>query len=114
MNSESGDAIRGFAHITGGGLTENLPRILPEGMAAHVDPHSWERPLVFDWLARNGGIVDAEMLRTFNCGIGMVVVVARDVADAAAAHLVSEGETVFPIGEIMDRNGEAVLFGSKG
>ena len=69
--------MRGLAHITGGGLTENLPRILPEGAGAEVDLGAWELPAVFGWLREQGGVADAEMLKTFNCGIGMVAVVRR-------------------------------------
>ncbi len=73
--------IRALAHITGGGLTENLPRVLPNHCQANIDLTSWERPVIFDWLQQNGNIEEMEMLRTFNCGIGMVVVVAEEQAD---------------------------------
>lgn len=73
--------IRALAHITGGGLTENLPRVLPNSCKAEIDLTSWERPAIFDWLQQNGNIEDMEMLRTFNCGIGMVIVVAEEQAD---------------------------------
>ncbi len=72
--------VRAFAHITGGGLTENLPRVLPDDLCATLDPASWTAPAVFDWLAKQGGIEAAEMRRTFNCGIGMTVIVAPDSA----------------------------------
>jgi phosphoribosylformylglycinamidine cyclo-ligase len=93
-----------MAHITGGGITGNLPRCLPEGLAARVDPNSWTRPPLFDWLQQAGNVEPDEMLRTFNCGIGMCVVVAA-IADAAAtiAHLTASGETVWQIGEIVAR-----------
>ncbi len=77
-----GGGVRGLAHVTGGGLTENLPRVLPEGLGAEVDLSAWPLPPVFAWLAEAGGIAEAEMLRTFNCGIGMVAVVAPDRAEA--------------------------------
>ena len=80
-------AIKALSHITGGGLAENLPRVLPDGMAAHVDLSTWRAPAVFDWLARAGNLNDAEMLRTFNCGVGMVVIAAQDRADAVIAAL---------------------------
>ena len=79
--------VHALAHITGGGLTENLPRVLPEGLGARVDLDAWALPPVFDWLRAAGGVADAEMLRTFNCGIGMVAVVDPDRADALAAVL---------------------------
>ena len=93
-------AIKGLSHITGGGLAENLPRVLPNGMAAHVDLATWRAPAVFNWLARAGNLDDAEMLRTFNCGIGMVVIAARDRADAVMAALVDAGEKPIRIGEV--------------
>ena len=78
------DAVKAVAHITGGGLSENLPRVLPAGLAAHVDLAAWQAPAVFGWLARAGSLDDAEMLRTFNCGIGLVLVVAAGEADGGA------------------------------
>ena len=78
------DAVKAVAHITGGGLSENLPRVLPAGLAAHVDLASWQAPAVFGWLARAGSLDDTEMLRTFNCGIGLVLVVAAGEADGGA------------------------------
>lgn len=92
--------VHGFAHITGGGLTENLPRILPEGCGAEVDLHAWALPPVFTWLLQAGTIEPQEMLRTFNCGIGMVAVVASDQGEAVAAVLRESGETVFALGRI--------------
>jgi phosphoribosylformylglycinamidine cyclo-ligase len=95
--------VKGMAHITGGGVTGNLPRCLPEGVAARVDPNAWTRPPLFDWLQQAGNVEPDEMLRTFNCGIGMCVVVAAADAAAAMAHLVASGETVWQIGEIVAR-----------
>ncbi len=92
--------VRGLAHITGGGLIDNIPRILPDGLSARLDFQAWRRPPVFDWLAGAGGVTAPEMLRTFNCGIGMAVVVAADAADAAAAVLAEAGESVSVIGRI--------------
>jgi phosphoribosylformylglycinamidine cyclo-ligase len=92
--------VHALAHITGGGLPENLPRVLPEGCRAVVDPGAWPRPGVFDWLQSAGGVEDAEMLRTFNCGLGMVVCVAEADADTALDALAAAGETVWPIGRI--------------
>jgi len=97
--------VHGLAHITGGGLTENLPRVLPEGTAAHIDPGAWPVPPVFQWLQEQGRIDDAEMLRTFNAGIGMVVCLPPGEADAATRLLESAGETVYPIGEIRAAEG---------
>jgi len=98
-----------MAHITGGGLLENLPRVLPAGLAARIDGGAWKRPAVFDWLAAAGNIAPSEMLRTFNCGIGMAVVVAPDRTSAAARALAEAGETVVTIGEIAARTGKAVI-----
>ncbi len=95
--------VKGMAHITGGGLTENIPRILPEGMAAFLERKAWVAPPVFDWLQAAGNIAAAEMARTFNCGIGMVVIVAREHADAALANLRASGELADVMGEIRAR-----------
>jgi phosphoribosylformylglycinamidine cyclo-ligase len=92
--------VHGLAHITGGGLTENLPRILPEGLGADIDLTAWTLPPVFAWLRATGGIAESEMLKTFNSGIGMVLVVAADRADAVRALLTEAGETVFPLGQV--------------
>ena len=92
--------LHAAAHITGGGLTENLPRVLPDGQGARVDLNSWRVPAVFGWLARAGGIDEAEMLKTFNAGIGMVLAVAADKADAVSSELSGMGESVSRIGEI--------------
>jgi len=93
-------AIKGIAHITGGGISENLPRILPPALAAHVELGSWRLPAVFAWLKRAGHLDDDEMLRTFNCGIGLVVVVDRPAADAVMAALTAAGETPVLIGAV--------------
>ncbi|MBW7057434.1 phosphoribosylformylglycinamidine cyclo-ligase [Paracoccus bogoriensis] len=92
--------VHGLAHITGGGLTENLPRILPKGLGADIDLGAWSLPPVFAWLAQAGGIEQAEMLKTFNSGIGMVLVVSPDRADALAALLAEAGESVHRIGHV--------------
>ncbi len=93
--------VRGFAHITGGGLTENLPRILPEGAGAAIDLGAWPLPPVFAWLRGQGGVAEEEMLKTFNCGIGMVAVVAPDRAEAVAAVLEDAGEAPIAIGRVV-------------
>jgi phosphoribosylformylglycinamidine cyclo-ligase len=93
-------AIKALAHITGGGLTENLPRVLPDTVAARIDLQSFTAPPVFGWLAQAGRLDDAEMLKTFNCGIGMVVVAAKSEADAVLAALREAGETPAVIGAV--------------
>jgi phosphoribosylformylglycinamidine cyclo-ligase len=93
-------AVKALAHITGGGLSENVPRVLPGGIAAHVDLGAWQAPAVFGWLMRAGRLDEAEMLRTFNCGLGLVAVVARDAADAVTQVLAANGEAAIRIGEI--------------
>ncbi|HMM54440.1 MAG TPA: phosphoribosylformylglycinamidine cyclo-ligase [Candidatus Desulfobacillus sp.] len=95
--------VKGLAHITGGGLLDNVPRILGEGLAARLERAAWPRPSLFDWLQREGGVADEEMHRVFNCGIGMVVVVDR-AQEAAALRLLREaGETAWTIGAIVRR-----------
>ncbi|MBL8514323.1 MAG: phosphoribosylformylglycinamidine cyclo-ligase [Betaproteobacteria bacterium] len=96
--------VKGMAHITGGGLTENIPRVLPDSVTAEIDRKRWTRPPVFTWLQEHGKIDEAEMARTFNCGIGMVVVVSAEHAEAAAEFLRTQGETVFSIGAIRARS----------
>lgn len=101
--------LKAAAHITGGGLPGNLPRVLPDGVVAAIDARSWPMPPVFAWLARAGGVAPEEMLRVFNCGIGMVLVVAAEVVEQAAALLREHGETVFRIGTLEAGEGEAVV-----
>ena len=96
--------VKGMAHITGGGLTENIPRVLPEGVAAKLDGSKWTMPWVFRWLRKQGNIEDAELHRTFNCGIGMVMVVSKADAQSAIAILGANGVEAFEIGEIVARN----------
>ena len=95
--------VKGMAHITGGGITGNLPRCLPESLAAQVNPVAWTRPPLFDWLQQAGDVTPDEMLRTFNCGIGLCIIVAASDAEAAITHLQESGETVWQIGEIIAR-----------
>jgi phosphoribosylformylglycinamidine cyclo-ligase len=99
--------VHALAHITGGGLTENLPRILPEGLGAEIDLTAWDLPGVFAWLAETGGMAQVELLKTFNSGIGMVLVVAPDRAEALSEALNSAGETVFRIGRVVRGQGVA-------
>jgi phosphoribosylformylglycinamidine cyclo-ligase len=101
--------VSAFAHITGGGLTDNIPRVLPDGLEAHLVRSRWQRDPLFEWLATSGGIDKAEMYRTFNCGIGMIVVVPAAEADAALAVLKSSGETATLIGEIRPGNAGVVI-----
>lgn len=95
--------VKALAHITGGGLVENIPRILPTGMGADIYAKSWDLPPVFNWLAKTGGIKASEMARTFNCGIGMVIIASPDHAAEIIEILRENGETVTPIGEVVDR-----------
>ncbi|WP_282168223.1 phosphoribosylformylglycinamidine cyclo-ligase [Ruegeria atlantica] len=99
--------VHAMAHITGGGLTENLPRVLPEGLGAEIDLNAWDLPPVFRWMAETGGIVEAEMLKTFNCGIGMIVACDADRADDLAGLLADAGETVARIGTVTGTAGMA-------
>lgn len=92
--------IKGMAHITGGGITENIPRVLPAGLTAAINKGSWEMPPLFTWLQAQGNIADLEMYKTFNCGIGMAVIVAKEHATAAQKLLQDAGEKVFEIGVI--------------
>ncbi len=101
--------VGGMAHITGGGLTGNVPRILPTGTAAQIDSGRWSLPPLFGWLQQQGGVSHAEMHRTFNCGIGMVVVVKAADAGRAMQHLIAAGETVYQIGEIVAHDGEPIV-----
>ncbi len=98
--------VKGLAHITGGGLLENVPRVLPAGVKAVLDASSWPRPAVFDWLQQAGAVDATEMHRVFNCGIGMVLVVAAADASGALAALRSSGQTAFEIGRVEARRGD--------
>ena len=98
--------VKGMAHITGGGLVENIPRVLQKHLTAVMKKEAWPMPPLFSWLQKHGNVADSEMHRVFNCGIGMVVIVSRENADAAMAQLKSAGETVYRIGEIRQRTGD--------
>lgn len=98
--------IKGMAHITGGGISENVPRILPENTVAAIDSQSWPLPKLFQWLQQAGNVEIQEMYRTFNCGIGMVLVVSAEDADAIQKFLQQQGETVYQIGRIRSRQGD--------
>jgi phosphoribosylformylglycinamidine cyclo-ligase len=93
--------VHGLAHITGGGLTDNIPRVLPDGLGVRLDPRAWRQDPIWDWIRESGRIEQAEMHRTFNCGIGMVALVARSEADAALELLRSAGEQASVIGEVV-------------
>ncbi len=99
--------VHAMSHITGGGLLENLPRVMPENTRAQIAANSWELPEVFKWLQQQGNIDSQEMYRTFNCGIGMVVVVNAEDADTAIETLIKAGEKAFKLGEITSSNGAA-------
>ncbi|MDT8878389.1 phosphoribosylformylglycinamidine cyclo-ligase [Halomonas saccharevitans] len=96
--------VHALSHITGGGLTENIPRVLPETLGARIDVASWTRPAIFDWLQEQGNVDEHEMHRVLNCGIGMVIVVPAEKADQARAHLQAQGETVHRIGVVTARD----------
>ncbi len=97
--------VKGMAHITGGGLTGNIPRVLPDGCAVELKRSAWNWGPLFDWLQMNAQINNTEMYKTFNCGIGMVVVVAPEHAEAAMADLTKAGETVYALGQVVARSG---------
>ena len=99
--------VKGLAHITGGGLTDNIPRVLPSGLGARLDRSAWPRPGTFEWLS-DAGVADRELYRTFNCGIGMTVVVAGDAADAAVTSLEACGERAWIVGSVVGDSGEGV------
>jgi phosphoribosylformylglycinamidine cyclo-ligase len=98
--------VKGMAHITGGGITENIPRVLPEGLTAEISAKSWELPALFKWLQAEGNITHSEMYKTFNCGIGMAVVVAKEHVSQAKNLLSGAGETVYEIGYIRSQNAD--------
>ena len=101
---------RGLVHITGGGFQENLPRVLPDDLSAQIDLSAWNMPEIFKWLQSVGSIESEEMLRTFNCGIGMALIVSPDGLADVMAMLAANNETVIPIGTLAPRDGEAVTF----
>jgi len=100
--------VHALAHITGGGLLENVPRVLPTGFCANINTNSWQRPPIFDWLQQQGNITDKEMYRTFNCGIGMVICVARENLNKALISLTEIGETAWHIGDIETHPSETI------
>jgi phosphoribosylformylglycinamidine cyclo-ligase len=103
--------IHGIAHITGGGLTENIPRVVPHGLEVLLSAQTWTRPEVFDWLQKTGNIADAEMYRTFNCGIGMTITVGAEHVDKALQTLREQGENPSVIGEVRRGDAGVVIHG---
>jgi len=99
-----------MAHITGGGITDNLPRVLPEHCCAHINMSSFKQPEIFHWIQTRGNIADEEMWHTFNCGIGMIIAVDENEADSALQTLHQHGETAWIIGEITQGDGQRVVF----
>ncbi|MGV8854807.1 MAG: phosphoribosylformylglycinamidine cyclo-ligase [Devosia sp.] len=110
---KAGLAIKALAHITGGGFIDNIPRVLPDHLAAHVDLDAVTVPKVFGWLSKIGGVDQSEMLRTFNCGVGMLVAVAPQDAEKLVEHLNAAGEIAAVVGKLTERTGEPVTFSGK-
>jgi phosphoribosylformylglycinamidine cyclo-ligase len=102
----SGPGLKALAHITGGGLIENIPRVLPEGLGVRLDATNWQLPPIFLWLSEAGPVAPAELARTFNCGIGMIAVVAPDAAERIEAAFAAAGERVARIGMVAPARGE--------
>ena len=100
-----GRVLHALAHITGGGLTENVPRALPDSLGVEIDLSAWDLPPVFRWLAEQGGIAEAEMLKTFNSGVGMVAIVPEDKIDVASRCLAEDGHDVIQIGRVIEGSG---------
>ena len=101
--------VHAISHITGGGLLENIPRVLPDHLAAKLDPASWTQPEIFQWLQDQGNIATSEMYRVLNCGVGMVVVISKESSNEAINHLNSCGENAWLIGEVVQFDGEQVV-----
>jgi phosphoribosylformylglycinamidine cyclo-ligase len=99
-------SVHGIAHITGGGIPENLVRVLTPDVDAHIDVSAWERPAIFKWLQEQGNVAEAEILRTFNCGIGMMVIVPEAEVDNALQSLKSSGESAMVLGDIVPGSGQ--------
>ena len=101
--------IHGMAHITGGGLTENIPRSIPKNLAVNIDTNSWHMPEIFKWLQKEGNIDTHEMYRVLNCGVGMVVIISKESSSQAIEHLSACGENAWLIGEVVHSKGEQVI-----
>ena len=104
------EGIKAFAHITGGGFPDNIPRVLPDNLAAEVNLSAIPVPPVFSWIAKTGGVAAHEMLRTFNCGIGMIAVVEAAAAEEIASRLIAEGERVVFLGKLIEKDGQSVVY----
>ena len=103
--------VHALAHITGGGITENLPRVLPDGVDAYIKLDSWELPEIFQWLQQQGNVTRPDMLTTFNCGIGMMVCVAPEDETKTLETLAQQGETAYSLGDIVESEGNpAVIY----
>ena len=102
--------INGMAHITGGGLTENIPRSLPKHLAVEIYLDSWQLPEIFRWLQDNGNITQDDMLRIFNCGIGMVLVVNEDISENVKSEIINNAFECFDIGKVIKKDGESVIY----
>jgi len=98
--------VHGMAHITGGGLTENIIRVVPDGLGIALDSSTWKLPAVFDWLQREGNVPQSEMWRTFNCGIGYTLIVAREQAATTLQRLAALNLAAWTIGEIVPARGD--------
>jgi phosphoribosylformylglycinamidine cyclo-ligase len=98
--------VKALSHITGGGLLENIPRVLPADSVAVIDTNSWQQPAVFQWLQSNGNVTDTEMYRTFNCGVGMVLVVSEEDQEQTLSALAKAGESPWVIGHIKQNSGD--------
>ena len=107
---KSVNGIKAFAHITGGGFPDNVPRVLPDYLAAEVELSAIKVPPVFSWLAKTGGVAANEMLRTFNCGIGMIAVVKDEAAEQVMAQLTYQGESVVRLGRLVEKQGQSVVY----
>lgn len=107
---KAGIAIKALAHITGGGFVDNIPRVLPADLSAHINLTAIKVPPVFGWLSKSGGLAQSEMLRTFNCGVGMLVAIAADEADALVTALNAAGEIAYAVGTLTKRGAEPVTF----
>jgi phosphoribosylformylglycinamidine cyclo-ligase len=110
---KAGIGIKALAHITGGGFIDNIPRVLPDYLAAHVDLNAVTVPKVYGWLSHIGGMNEREMLRTFNCGVGMLVAVTPEDAEKLVEQLNAAGETAGIVGKLTERTGEPVTFEGK-
>jgi phosphoribosylformylglycinamidine cyclo-ligase len=110
---KAGIGIKALAHITGGGFIDNIPRVLPDSVAAYINLSAITVPPVFAWLARVAGTSEYEMLRTFNCGVGMIAVLPAEEADALVAHLNAAGETATVVGRLIPRKTDPVAFEGK-